>query len=353
MKIKKSKLPQARLCKELDKLSQLSNSFFKLTTSKLIQLILSNINQSSLKKSEDGLKRGWTGEVPVIKIDLEKKVIPVIDKYMSALMYFLLGDLAGKEAKKAALSLGIKSDFVPGGVFMAYLEAIDAQRDYYQMIYNEDAPKIKKDLIEASFGVIQGKTERIISDSLSRYKNRILETINNVVEIQNMQNIANVQETAHELLEEGKKSALAIAIKEEAEKRIKASDLKGALVEVNESFQKDWDRNSETIMAMSAAAGTHQAIVEVFGANDSNVKAALVNIRDDRCCDACEKFARNEDGSLTVYNLRDFRPSGFNFIRKKADWELSIAPIHHRCRCTVVYIPPGFKILNDGTLTSV
>lgn len=349
-KVPKNKLPHFDMCKALDSQVKASVDTFRSVSASLFKELLSIIEKSKLAKSDDFLKRGWSGKVPLIKIDIEKKIAPVIDRYLSVLMYMMLGDYAGKEARENAKDLGYFGKVVPGSVFGAYLQAIDAQRAYFQLIYGTPAPEIQKKLLKESFSVIQSKTDRMISDSLGRYKNRIIDEIENAFQSKNLENLASVQERSHELLEDKRSKAIDKAIRDEVEKKIDRKDLEKALEEVSETYEKAWETNSETLMSMASSAGTHQSMVEVFGANDPKVKAALVNIQDERCCDKCEEFARNPDGSLRLYSLREFKPSGFNFGKKKSEYVLSISPIHHRCRCTVVYVPPGFKIDNFGTI---
>jgi hypothetical protein len=327
---------------------KMSTKLFDKVSKDLVEEILRSIGQRKLAKSE--IPRGWTGKVPLISLDLNKKVTPVIDRYVQVLMYFMLGDYAGKDAKEAALSLGFKSDLVPGGIFGVYLQAIDTQMDYYREIYGVDPPNMEKELLKASFGLIQTKTERIVNDSLSRYKNKLIDAIETSMSELNNSNLTNVQKEAHGLKEDKVRGAVNKAIVSEVEKKLSAGDLTKEFSDINKAYAKDWERNSETLMAMSSSAGTHQALVEVFGTNEASITAALVNIQDERCCDKCEEFARKPDGELRLYALEDFKPSGYNFSRKKADYELSISPLHHRCRCSIVYVPKGFGISKDGMI---
>jgi hypothetical protein len=101
---------------------------------------------------------------------------------------------------------------------------------------------------------------------------------------------------------------------------------------------------------MATGAGTHLAVSEVFGAEDSEMLVASVNIRDTRCCDECESWSRHPDGSLKLYRLSDIKPVGYNMTRKRRDWHLTAATQHPSCRCVTVYIPKGWTVDMSGNL---
>jgi hypothetical protein len=346
-KIPKNKLPQRAHVDFLDSVVESGAELFLEISKELEKNIKSALKKESLMKSD--IKRGWTGKVPKINIDVSEIVSSVIDRQISAMMYYLLGESAGKEAKEAFHELNL--DINPGAAYGSYLHAIDTQRDYFKLLTGqESAPELPVNLMKGSFENIQSTSKRMIEESLNRYKNKLISAVDNAIQEKNKENADLMREKAHELIEDGLSPTK--ATKEAAkdiDTELSLSVIKD-IKKVNEDYAKDWDRNVETISAMSSAAGTHQSMEELFGTSDNFMRAALVNIRDERCCDTCEHFARNHDGSLKIYKLQDFAPSASNFNKKKAEWKLSINPIHHRCRCTVVYVPRGFNISSDGAL---
>jgi hypothetical protein len=58
--------------------------------------------------------------------------------------------------------------------------------------------------------------------------------------------------------------------------------------------------------------------------------------------------SKKADGSFKKYKIGDFKASGYNFRRKKSEWELCIPPFHHNCRCMLQYVPRGFTVDNQG-----
>ena len=346
-KLTKSDLPHLTHSKLIDAYTAISLKIFQEMQSSILKDIKSLLKSDKLIKS-DKLKNNWTGDIPKLQNNLEDKVAKTIEKYLKALRYFMLGDYAGKEAKEAAESLGLISKIKPGTAYGVYLQAVDTQRDYFKQIYDIDPPNISKEILKETFDVIQRKTDRIVTESIEKYKNKLIDAVDLAVQQKNIENLGIVHEEAHDLLSEDKDPSKAV---KQAEKYIDIKAFEKNVSNINEKASTDWETNSDSIYSMSSSVGTHQAVVEIFGQSDDSLKAVLLNMQDEKCCDSCEKFARMPDGSLKLHKLDDFKPAGYNYGKKKADWHLCICPIHPRCRCSIIYVPAGAKVDRSGIIT--
>lgn len=346
--IPKNKLPHRQHVEALDKTVQLAVETFEWIHTLVMKDIRKLLKGDKLAKSD--IKRGWTGKAPGLTIDLSDKMERVLSKYLKCLNYMMLGEGAGKEAVDMVEQLGLKGRIQPGLVFGAYLQAIDAQRAYYKTLFGKEPPEMNKTMMEKAFSELQGQTDRSVRITLDSYRNRLLDTIEMGLK-ENRQDILNdIHKQAHlNSPVEGKGQALEDAV-DQSVKPMKLKDLSGPLADMMEKVTADFERTAETTIGMGSSVGTHQALMEVFGADDSELRCCLVSVRDDRCCEKCEEFSRNSDGSLKIHKLSAFKPAGFNFGRKKADYVLSLPLIHFKCRCSIIYVPPGFEVLIDGTI---
>lgn len=345
--IKRKDLPHRKHVEFLDLWTKAAVSVFEDTHNRIVKDIVRILKTEKLAKSE--IKRGWTGKVPGFTLDLTDSIEKVINKYLKALNFMMLGDYAGDQAIQAAHDLGLSGKMPAGSVYGAYLQAIDTQSAYYKTLFGENPPEMPKTVMNQAFETIQGQADRSVKATLDNYRNRMLDTIEMGLKENRSDVLGDLMERAHELDEKTKKRALDRATRETA-KTAKVADIKDSIAEIAEKSTADFERMAETTIGLASSVGTHQAMLEIFGSQDSELRACLVSVRDDRCCDDCEHFSRNSDGSLKTYKLKDFKPAGYNFGKKKGDWLLSLPLIHHRCRCSIIYLPPGFTADKDGTI---
>ena len=85
----------------------------------------------------------------------------------------------------------------------------------------------------------------------------------------------------------------------------------------------------------------------------SDVIVTIVSIEDDRVSEECKNWSRNKDGSLKYFRLTSLKPAGYNLGKKKAQWENCQPLRHFRCRCTLVYVPKGYKVDSFGSLVKL
>jgi len=355
--ITQRQFPQTKNIKFITELEKQAKSAFKIVAKSVVKEIAQHFRHERLAKSgvlskADKLPRGWTGEVNKINIDLEKIVSPVMKKHINALRWLLYGDMAGKEAKQAAKDVGIKAKAIPGLLPSAYLQSIDAQRDYFEMVTGDEAPEIQKDLILESMKELMKRTQKFLDEFSLKFGNGITEVIQKEIDEQNYTNISQTLLTAHDKMDEGLTGTEALAETDEFS-GLELPKIEIGLKGILESVGVNWDRFANANIGNAAGVGTHQAMNEIYGQEDGDIRCVLLIHEDERLCDWCNKHSKKPDGSWIYYKLSDFKPAGYNYGRKKADWQLCIPAIHPRCRCTIGYAPVGFEFKPDGTLVKI
>jgi len=166
-----------------------------------------------------------------------------------------------------------------------------------------------------------------------------------------MANQLAVHKEAHDLL--GSETASdAIALAADAAKGLSMKKTGAELEEAVEKFEKDWELATQGDFALSSAMGTHQSMLEIYGPRDSGMRVVWMTLEDPKVCQYCDKASKNSDGTYKYYKMSDFKPAGYNYGKKKADWQLVIPPGHPRCRCTLLYCPSGFAVDPNGSIRS-
>jgi hypothetical protein len=315
------------------------------------EIVTKKLKKGKLAKSEDkveGLDPGWTAEVPQLEVDLEALTGNVIDKYMDALRWILMGDYAGKDAIETVKRIGLKGKVVPGVVHAAYLNSIDAHSEHFEDVTGQKAPEMPPTLVKASFDQIAKRVNRFIDATVSQLRTDVLNAIDRTIVEHNFKALNSAHEDAHDRLPEVGASEAASEAGEAVSAPLAAKAVRAEIEAASEKFEAKWDLAVRGDLAMASAAGTHQALLEIHGKDNPNVKVAWIEMEDERVCSFCKKASKNPDGSHKLYEMSDFQPSGYNYIRKRAEWALSIPPAHPRCRCALVYIPPGFEVDGSG-----
>lgn len=315
--------------------------------------IKQTLQQDKLMKSDNKLKGGWTGEVPKIEINITKSVETVIERYLKALRWVLLGDLAGKGAREAAEACGLVKKIVPGLLPSAYLQSLDAQRQHHTEVMEELTPKLPADLIKESIKKIKQRADRIFDPMLANIKSVVLDTVDRVITDKAYTDMLAVHENAMDVIEsEGAAEALERA-KEVVDQRISKVDLTAELEGAAERLKNTWQRGVRTELAGSSAVGAHQAMLDIFGAKDPKVRVVWVMVEDEKTCEFCRDASKDNSGEFKYYQIGDFHPTGWNYGKKRKDWELQVPPAHPNCRCTIIYVPPGFAVTRAGDLIRI
>jgi len=372
-KIKKKELPCYKHNKFLEEQELLLQEGFDLVTDKMVEALLKLFKREKLAKSDPetirkllgtASKRGFTGEIPRIEIDL-KFTENLIDKYLQAIKWMVMGKASGKDVEDIVEALKLKDILPVGVVFGTFLNAIDNHRELYETIKAKPAPKINNNALKYTLDFVNERSGKWVDQSLLTYKNRVLQNIQDQIEEFNNENINETHKDFHNLLEdrdlvanqiksiEEKQKIIAQSVRNVVEKKMSLVEMKQNLIDTTRDYGKDWERLVNTEVGMASGAGSHLAMQEVFGSEDDEMLVASVNVRSSRCCKECEQFSRHPDGSLKIYRLKDIKPVGYNIGRKRRDWILTPSPIHPNCFCTLVYIPKGFTVDNDGDLVKL
>lgn len=315
----------------LDDMELLAGMALEFVGKRLTSEVLGLLKKKNLLAKSDDLKRGWTGEVPQIKVEFDEIFDRVMNKYMDSLRYMLLGKTAGVAAKNAAVAIGIDKLVVPGIIQSAYLDSIDTHRKHYLDLTGKLARPLRRDLIKVSMEQINQRSTRFVDESLLRLQNKVVTAVESAAWQTNAENTESVYRA-----EDGARDDM-------------AKDLvKGSLDAALESYKTDWQRMVAADLQLASAVGTHQAVAEVYGAEDREVKVAWVALRDEKTCQFCKEASRDAAGDFKLYSIGDFKPAGFNYGRKRADWQLCIPGAHPNCRCSLIYCPNGFEITKAG-----
>ena len=352
MKIIQKDLPQSKNIKFIISLEKQAVAAFKYVSASMTKEIIAGLRAERLIKS---LPKGWTGEVNKVAPDLGEIISPVIKKHMDALRWLLYGDMAGKDAKAAAKAIGLKGKSIAGLLPSAYLQSIDAQRDYYSVLNGVAAPEMGKGMIFGSLKEILARTRKFIDEFTLKTTNSVIESVQVQIDQHNYDNLSDSMEAAHEGLGEGMsgRDAVSRATEGAGLGSVNTDAVVSAIEGAMTKAEGGWEFLSKNNIGTSSAVGTHQAMVEIFGAKSDDIKAVLITSEDERLCDSCDKFSKNSDGSFIYYSLSDFKPSGYNYGKKKKDWDLTVPPVHINCRCSIVHVPPGMTVLPNGTITSI
>lgn len=317
---------------------------------KLVSAIKKALTKEKLAKSDDELKRGWTGEIPKIEVDLDDLLGPVIDKHMDAIRWALLGNYAGKDAEKAAEEVGLKDKVTPGAIPSAYIQSLDSHQSHYKDLFDAKPQELPKPLIKESLSEIIKRAKRFIDQTLLEYKNKIISVVDSTINEVNFENINSAMEEAQNILPEVGSEQAVQEVGESIDSKIKKQDLVKNLEHIVEGFETKFENAVRTNTSLASAIGTHQSMLEVYGRDNDELRLVNIEMEDERVCNFCHKISKNPDGSWRYYKLSDLQPSGYNFFRKRDQWKISVAPQHFRCRCQTVYVPAGFEIDPNGSI---
>jgi hypothetical protein len=356
VKIKLESLAQYKHVKLLMASERQALIAYRFAMNKLMADLRKLFKKNKLAKSDDtpkdGLESGWTGEVPQLEVDLSALASKTINKYLDGLRWVLMGDFAGKEASKAAESIGLKGRVTPGIIQAAYLHSLDAHSQHYEAVTGDSSPEMPEDLLRASMDQINKRVQRFVEQNLSQLKLDLSEAVNRSVAEHNFKMLNSAHKEAHELLSEVGSVDAATEAGDAVNEMLRIKDVLAEVSAATNKFENKWDMAVKGDLAIASAAGTHQAMLEIHGRDNKDVRIIWMMLEDERVCSFCSSASRKPDGSFKYYKVSDFEPSGYNYGKKKTDWKLCIPPAHPRCRCALVYVPKGFSVDDNGSLIS-
>jgi len=369
-KILKNNLPCQKQDKFLDQIIAMANEGFEVINDLMLEAIFKQMKQEKLAKTDpkdvmnligSSSKRGFTGEIPRVELDLSFTK-GIIDKYLAAIKWILMGKGAGKDVEKIVEALGLKNRIPAGIVFGTFLNSVDTQRQYYEDLKGLTAPKINNNTLKFALDFVNEHSGNWCDKYVLDYRNKLLQAIQDQIAEFNNTNISNIHENYHDLLEardltvsqiktvEAKQALIKESVKDVMERKMSLIQMKQHLKDTTLQYSTDWDRLVNTEVGMASGAGTHAAIMEIFAGDEDELLVASVSVRDTRCCDTCSDWSRHPDGTLKLYRFKDIKPVGYNISKKRKDWYLTPAQSHPNCRCTLIHIPKGFTVDNEGNL---
>lgn len=128
-------------------------------------------------------------------------------------------------------------------------------------------------------------------------------------------------------------------------------------------WRRDWRRVAETELHRAKVQGQVQAIVskvDVYAHAEGPESRVSVVPAPDRCVD-CHHYYLDSSGNPKIFTLSELIAAGSNGDEgvshkrsggKHVHWKTTLPPLHPRCGCNLVYIPPGYGWV-DGRLRLV
>ena len=247
--------------KFIKQLEKNGNLAYQIVVDKMVDDIVKHLKAEKLAKSDEphNIPKNWSKLVPRIEINVNETIGPIIDKYILALKYALLGKAAGKDAENAVEELGLKTYLPKGLLFQGFFDAVDTQTDYFSKALKMPKLKVesvKDPFIEYTFKFIKEKTARYLDKTLVDIKTKALTALEEVITEHNHDNMSNVHRVAHKLaegLEETKKKREAVhdAVKAVAEHKLSLTKAKQTLKDTFKDFGTNWDLVVKTEVGMA------------------------------------------------------------------------------------------------------
>lgn len=351
--IKSERSPSRRHVRFVSILERQAYAAYNIAMNAMLVELEETLRQERLMKSDKKLGSGWTGEVPTISLNIGESVSKIVNKYMGALRWVMLGDYAGKDAKKTAKNLGFVDKVTPGSLQSSYLNSLDMHRESYIDATGDTPADIPKYLLEGSIEQIVAKSNRYFKQFTLQIENLITNSMNMLIESLNSQNTTKANKEAFKTLANteglGSEEATETASKG-LRSQIPKSWFNTEVKQVVRDSRHKWKTAVRSELGLASAAATHQAIQEIYGGNDDGMRVIWLTSKRESVCKFCNGQSMNPDGSFKYYTMKDFKPSGYNIGKKRADWGRAIPPSHPNCACRLVYVPAGFEVDSDGGL---
>ena len=336
MKIELKDLAQWKHVEFLMELENVGSKVFKIISKSLLADIAKDLKEKKLTKSEK--YPGWSADVSPIQKDIAKTIENSINRHLTGLKWILLGGT--KEEGKIAASLGLNK-FTPGILFSAYLHNLDSHRQHFVDLFGIEPPEFPKSMMAETMEHIEQQFLRFTDLYLHQLKVDLVSALEKMSESKRMTALieANKEFLDNDDAELSTKNELNTT-----------REVKTELGKLLKNHSEKWDKMVGSNLALSSGTATHQAMIEIHGHDNSNVRVANIDMQDNRVCSWCNSISKTATGKWKLYKIENLRPSGYNFGKKRAEWQVSISPQHIACRCQTVYVPAGFKLDSMGGL---
>lgn len=344
----------------LDSQEKTASDIFDIIITKMIDACAASLSKEKMAKSdkETKLPSKWLEEVPLIKLDVNKVVEPIIEKYLLALRYALLGSAAGEDAIEAVKELNLFRVLPKGLIIQSFAHSIDSHKDYLSEILQLQRPRINSEWMDLTLKFIEEKSGRFVDKALYDMKAKAMAEIDKLVLDKNMQNSLEAARSSHDLIGQmkaidKKRDAVKDAVKKISEHKISLSAAKQALKDSFKDSASNWDMIVRTESSMASNVAATQTIIDLVSKTNDDPIVSIVDMGDSRVSVECNKWSRDENGHLKYFRLSKLKPPGYNLGLKKKDWENCIPSRHIQCRCSIVYIPKGYRLDNYGSLVKL
>ena len=121
--------------------------------------------------------------------------------------------------------------------------------------------------------------------------------------------------------------------------------LASALARATGDFTRDWRRIALTELQAAYNDGVAIDAVQRYGK-----EAQVARLPESRACKDCRRLLLDASGTPILWSVQALARNGTNVGRKKQDWLATLFPIHPKCRCGTIAVPPGYEVQTSGIL---
>lgn len=137
------------------------------------------------------------------------------------------------------------------------------------------------------------------------------------------------------------RETVAQAWKERKTAKALASDLANATGD----YTRNWDRIARTELQAAYNDGVAIDAFQAFGK-----EAQVARIPERRACTACKRLFLGSTGLPVIWKVTELAKNGTNVGRKRSEWQATLFPVHPKCMCGTMIVPPGMYVLPTGRL---
>jgi hypothetical protein len=211
-----------------------------------------------------------------------------------------------------------------------------------------DEVNFPKGVMKASLDMIKDKSMGFADEFFDKLTKDIIDSLLKITDLVNSEHMNKVMKDVHD--EEDLTYRGAIEEYGDANLKLPKEVTIESLIEVLDNNKKNWNLLAESQMGTASGVASHQAMYEIYGKKDRDIRLVLFAIEDEKLCKICDKWSKPNGKDYKYYQINDFKPAGWNFGRKKENWELCMGAQHLNCRCVQLYVPSGMEVSSDGTL---
>lgn len=122
-----------------------------------------------------------------------------------------------------------------------------------------------------------------------------------------------------------------------------AGQLARDLADATGDYSHNWQRIAETELQGAFNEGVVIAAGQTWGQ-----EARIARIPESGACDNCTRLFLDDSGRPRIWTIAEIVANGTNVGKKAKDWLACVWPIHPRCRCSTISVPPGPYYVTAG-----